>query len=65
MQSSIITKKISIYVLVGIVVLAFFALGAEMLPEFESKFLVVPTLVLIIGWSLFTLIASKAKNENR
>lgn len=61
METSIITNRISIYVLAGIVVLACFALAAEMLPEVKAKLLVTPTLISIIGWSLFFLISSKVK----
>ena len=44
---------ISIYVLVGIVILASCALIAELLPEVKAKMIVIPTLTLIIGWSMF------------
>ena len=53
MQLSLSTHKISIYVLVGIAILASFALAAELLPEVKAKMIVIPTLVLIIGWTIF------------
>ena len=62
------THKISIYILVGIVILASFALIAELLPEVKAKMIVIPTLTLIIGWSvfyLFSLKRSEIRNTDR
>jgi hypothetical protein len=53
MQPSLSTDRISIYVLVGIAILASFALTAELLPEVKAKMIVIPTLILIIGWTIF------------
>ena len=57
MQLSLSTHKISIYVLVGIAILASFALAAELLPEVKAKMIVIPTLVLIIGWTIFFIVS--------
>jgi uncharacterized membrane protein len=57
MQNTIITHKLSIYVLVGIAILASFALAAELLPEVKAKMIVIPTLILIIAWTIFFLIS--------
>lgn len=58
MQPSLSTHRISIYVLVGIAILASFALAAELLPEVEAKTFVIPTLTLIIGWTIFFIVSS-------
>jgi hypothetical protein len=57
MQNTIIIHKLSLYVLIGIAILASFALVAELLPEVKAKMIVVPTLTLIIGWTIFFLIS--------
>ena len=59
MSTRIVLNKISIYVLVGIAILASVALVAELLPEVKAKIIVVPTLTLIIGWVVFFLISLK------
>lgn len=59
MERSIATHKISLYMLVGISILASFALVAELLPEVKAKMIVIPTLILIIGWTLFFLFSLK------
>jgi hypothetical protein len=56
MQPLLSTHKISIYVLIGIAILASFALVAELLPEIKAKIIVIPTLVLIIGWTIFFIV---------
>jgi hypothetical protein len=56
MQPSLTTYRISNYVLIGIAILASFALVAELLPEVEAKIIVIPTLVLIIGWIIFFIV---------
>jgi hypothetical protein len=61
MQNTIITHKLSIYVLVGIAILASFALTAELLPEVKAKMIVIPTLALIIGWTIFFLFSVNRK----
>jgi predicted membrane channel-forming protein YqfA (hemolysin III family) len=66
LETSLKIHTISIYVLVGIVILASFALIVELLPEVEAKMIVIPTLTLIIGWSvffLFSLKRSEIRNE--
>ena len=45
MQQSLAIHRISIYVLIGIAILASFALVAELLPEVKAKMIVIPTLV--------------------
>ena len=59
METSLKIHTISIYVLVGIIILASYALIAELLPEVEAKMIVIPTLTLIIGWSMFFLFSLK------
>ena len=59
MSTRIVLNKISIYVLVGIAILASVALVARLLPEVKAKIIVVPTLTLIIGWVVFFLISLK------
>ncbi|HJS64372.1 MAG TPA: hypothetical protein VJ767_05890 [Nitrososphaeraceae archaeon] len=56
MQTRIVVHTVSIYFLVGIAILATFALVAELLPEVKAKMIVIPTLSLIIGWTIFFLI---------
>jgi hypothetical protein len=62
MQPSLTTHRVSIYVLVGIAILASFALTAELLPEVKAKIIVIPTLILIIGWTIFYIV-SLGKNK--
>jgi hypothetical protein len=57
MQNTIVIHKLSIYALVGIAILASFALAAELLPEVKAKMIVIPTLILIIAWTIFFLIS--------
>ena len=57
MQQSLAIHRISIYVLIGIAILASFALVAELLPEVKAKMIVIPTLVLIIGWTISFIIS--------
>ena len=64
MQFSLSLSRISIYVLVGIAILASFALAVELLPEIESKSIVIPTLALIIGWTIFFIISSGRSKEH-
>ena len=56
MQQSLSIHRISIYVLIGIAILASFALVAELLPEVKAKMIVIPTLVMIIGWTIFFIV---------
>jgi hypothetical protein len=58
MQLSVLAHRISTYVLVGISILACIALAAELLPEVEAKMIVIPTLALIIGWTIFFICSS-------
>lgn len=62
MNTRIVLNNISIYVLVGIAILACVALVAELLPEVKAKIIVVPALTLIIGWALFFLISLRYRN---
>jgi uncharacterized membrane protein len=57
MQQSLSIHKVSIYVLIGIAILASIALVAELLPEVKAKMIVIPTLVLIIGWTISFIIS--------
>lgn len=57
MQDRMIVHSVSISVLVAIGILASFALVAELLPEVEAKVIVIPTLLLIVGWIIFFLIS--------
>jgi hypothetical protein len=56
MECSLATHRISTYISVGIAILASIALAAELLPEVKAKIIVIPTLVMIIGWTIFFIV---------
>jgi len=64
LETSLKINTISIYVLVGIIILASCALIAELLPEVKAKMIVIPTLTLIIGWSMFFLFSKRSERNN-
>jgi hypothetical protein len=55
------THIILVWIVLGLAVLA---LSAELLPEVESKMIVIPALVLAIALTAYELILSRRKDRN-
>lgn len=56
-----IARKTHIALLWTVLALAVVALSAELLPEVESKMIVIPALILAIGLTIYELILSRGK----
>jgi hypothetical protein len=58
-----IARKTHIVLVWIVLALAIVALSAELLPEVESKMIVIPALILAIGLTVYELVLSLGKTE--